>query len=386
MPSELRPASEIVRDTKRLLRWAAGILRREIPSPEQDEARSRELRRVSGELETRTERLQRARARVNDLKGKLGKARDRAARQSLQLEKNRCRIEELKESFITQRTPENGVDLENMIWILGTTRTGSTWLGSMMGDLKEHTLWDEPMVGRLFGQFYNSARPEDHLGQRGDPNFIMGDATRGGWVRSVRNFILDGARNCNPMLDRDQYLVIEEPNGSVGAPLLMEALPESRMIFLIRDPRDVVASRLDAVKKGSWLYEREAQVREGKPSLADTKPDRLVRERAKIYALQVGKTREAYEAHGGRKVLVSYEDLCSDTLGEMKRIYSELEIAVDEPDLRRVVAEHSWEKLPQDQKGEGKFFRKGQPGSWREDLIPSPGKEAASHAAPGHQW
>jgi hypothetical protein len=35
----------------------------------------------------------------------------------------------------------------------------------------------------------------------------------------------------------------------------MEALPESRMIFLIRDPRDRTASALDAARKGSWMYE-----------------------------------------------------------------------------------------------------------------------------------
>ena len=40
----------------------------------------------------------------------------------------------------------------------------------------------------------------------------------------------------------------------MGAPLLMEALPESRMILLVRDPRDVAASTLDAAKEGGWLH------------------------------------------------------------------------------------------------------------------------------------
>jgi hypothetical protein len=39
----------------------------------------------------------------------------------------------------------------------------------------------------------------------------------------------------------------------------MEALPESRMIFLIRDPRAFAASALDAARKGSWMYEPMAK-------------------------------------------------------------------------------------------------------------------------------
>ena len=92
-----------------------------------------------------------------------------------------------------------------------------------------------------------------------------------------------------PNLREDDYLIIKEPNGSVGASLMMEALPESRMIFLMRDPRDVVASRLDAVKKAQ---------------------------------------------------------------------------------LEAAVSKHSWERIPQSDKGLGKFYRRAQPGGWREDLTP----------------
>nr|MBA4117129.1 sulfotransferase domain-containing protein [Rubrobacter sp.] len=47
-----------------------------------------------------------------------------------------------------------------------------------------------------------------------------------------------------------------------------------------------------------------------------------------------------------------------------------LEIPVDDEALRRVVEKHSWENIPEDEKGEGKFYRKATPGGWREDLTP----------------
>ena len=153
------------------------------------------------------------------------------------------------------------IDPGRMVWIFGSGRSGSTWLRSMMGELGGARVWEEPMVGRLFGEFYARA-PKDNLRSA---DFVMGDPIRRGWISSIRNFVLDGARYSNPRLGAGEYLVIKEPNGSVGAPLLMEALPESRMILLLRDPRDVVASVLDAATEGGWLYEsREGRTGAGR--------------------------------------------------------------------------------------------------------------------------
>ena len=109
-------------------------------------------------------------------------------------------------------------------------------------------MWKEPRVGHLIGEFYRNtpkAKTES-------ANFIMGAPACGARISSVRNFVLVGARHAFPRLGPEDYLVIKEPGGGVGAPLLMEALPESRMILLLRNPRDVVAPSLDATKKDGW--------------------------------------------------------------------------------------------------------------------------------------
>jgi hypothetical protein len=256
---------------------------------------------------------------------------------------------------------------ENMIWVFGIGRSGNTWLLGMMRDMSHYKTWDEPYVGRLFGDFYEDAKvqalPRAH--------FIMGEPIRKGWVRSIRNFVLDGAGYSHPTLAPGEYLVIGEHNSSVGAPLLMEALPESRMILLVRDPRDVIASNLDGAREGGWL----AQWREigggdeEHHALAEVDPNVYVKQLAEKYLHDIGCARQAYESHKGRKVLVRYEDLRADTLGTMQRIYSTLELPVNAEQLEHVVAAHSWERIPENYKGRGQFNRKATPGAWKEDLT-----------------
>jgi Sulfotransferase domain len=94
-----------------------------------------------------------------------------------------------------------------------------------------------------------------------------------------------------------------------------------------------------------------------------------VRRHADAYLQHVGSAREAYEAHGGRKVIVRYEDLRTDTLGTMMRMYSKLAVPVDEARLAQAVEKHSWENIPEEEKGQGKFYRKATPEAWREDLT-----------------
>ena len=253
-----------------------------------------------------------------------------------------------------------GVSPENMIWIFGTGRTGSTWLAAMMEEPEGHEVWFEPRVGTIF----DPQRFQRHGGK----HFILASQYKDVWLRSIRNFILDGANARFPEL-AGGYLAVKEPGGSVGSGLIMKALPESGMVLLIRDPRDVVASWLDATRKGGWQTRRRGEGGRRAESLAETKPNAFVRRHADAYLQHVGSARRAYEAHAGRKVVVRYEDLRADTLGTMKHMYSELGVPVEEARLAEAVEKHSWENIPEEEKGQGKFYRKATPEAWREDLT-----------------
>jgi hypothetical protein len=302
-----------------------------------------------------------------DVSGQSASHAGELARVRMQLEEKEREIAGLNQRLAAPAPRAGGVNPENVVWIFCSNRSGSTWLSSMMGEVEGHEVWNEPLVGKLFGDLYYVGA----AGHQKVKHYILGDYHKGSWLHSIQSFVLSEATARFPEVAEGGYLIIKEPNGSIGAPLLSEAMPTSRVIFLVRDPRDVAASGLDAARKGSWQYENAADRGWKREALADNQPDVWVRRRAQNYVRHAGKARDAYEAHKGPKVLIRYEELRDDTLGTMERLYSTLGIEVGERDLARAVEKHAWENIPQKEKGKGKFYRKATPGGWREDLTPS---------------
>lgn len=252
----------------------------------------------------------------------------------------------------------------NLVWIFGAGRSGSTWLARMMQEVEGHEVWFEPHVGDLFDPVH--LRTER---RRGGKQFILGDRYRDTWLPLVRRFVTDGAQARFPEIGPYDYLVVKEPSGSAAAPLLMEALPESRLVLLIRDPRDVVASWKEAFNSGGWAAESVLGGDRRERDLSERQLNNLARDTSGKYISNVGNAYQAYRAHEGYKALLRYEDLLEDPLREMSRMCSELELPVGREELARVVEKHSWKNVPADEKGEGKFYRKASPGSWRQDLT-----------------
>lgn len=312
------------------------------------------------------EKLKLARDRLVGGNGNSEKLRRQLRRKDQELAELRKRL-----STGVAGSDADGMKPENVVWVFCTGRSGSTWLGSMMGGVEGHAMWNEPLVGALFGEFYYQ-RAAHKRGAAG----ILGEPYRDVWLRSIRSIVLDGVTARFPKVSRSGgYVIIKEPHGSVGAPLMIEALPESRMVFLVRDPRDVMASARDARREDvGWAKKRR---RFSEEDLA-----RFTAKRAEVWMRDIGKAKEAYETHGGPKSMVRYEELRADTLGTMKRIYSELDIPVGEKELARVVEKYAWENIPEEEKGAGKFYRKATPGGWQDDLTPEQAETIEEITAP----
>ncbi len=117
------------------------------------------------------------------------------------------------------------------------------------------------------------------------------------------------------------------------------------------------------------MYEWQNRGATGQRATADEKPDVFVKKRASKYLNQLDNAKKAYDTHEGPKALIRYEDLKANTLETMHYLCSALDIPVTEEKLAQIVEKHAWENVPEEEKGEGKFYRKAMPGGWRKDLT-----------------
>ena len=160
----------------------------------------------------------------------------------------------------------------------------------------------------------------------------------------------------------ETLVVLKEPHGSQAVDLIVEALPESRLLFLLRDGRDVIDSELAAPAKGSWLGDVF-------PVVAGIAPDErlaFVEPSAHKWLWRTEVVEQAYAANQGPKLLVRYEDMLAGASAQLRRVFHWLGLEIADADLESLVQSQSFERLPAEHRGSDKIFRAAQPGLWRE--------------------
>jgi hypothetical protein len=217
-------------------------------------------------------------------------------------------------------------------------------------------------------------------------SYFFSERYRDAWEPALRRLVVERfdaeARHCLASapdrfpLGVGPVVVVKEP-GSQAAEHLLGLLPASRLVFLLRDGRDVIDSWLAAYREGSWAMEEGAfAVPDGPGRLA------LVRWLGAVWAYRTCNVLRAWAAHPpGRRLLVRYEDLVADPAGRLADVAAVLGLAVEEDALRAVARDASYERVPDEEKGEGKFVRSARPGDWRVNLTPD--EQVAAEQAMG---
>jgi hypothetical protein len=302
-----------------------------------------------------------------------------------------------------ERLPFDPPGFESRLaWMLGSPRTGSTWLLRLL--IHPWILARGPATGmraplRLRRGRLPSVVPIDesyllhHLAplrslpaeleeqprtdqfvingmRRSDPGYFFNDEYAHSWRPELRRLIL---ARLHAQADRaarkhslsDPLVLIKEPNGSHGAELLMSLLPRSRMIFLLRDGRDVVDSVLDARGGNGWTVQTQVDLSDAGQRLA------YVRRQARLWLNCTNAVQSAYEAHPPElRWLVRYEDLRRDTLAALRPLVGWLGLSSSDEELRDAIDANAFESIPGWLKGPGTPRRAAKSGLWRENMTP----------------
>jgi hypothetical protein len=287
----------------------------------------------------------------------------------------------------------------DVVWIFGSPRTGSTWLTEMLCDPARIELTipagfrvdarpappvdaipvNEFLISRhlapAFGEPIEAngrmlpATLNNYMSHK--PAYLFSDAASQTWRPGARRLglvrlhsTLAAARASAVRLTPRPMLVIKEVNGSYAADLMMSLFPRSRMIFIVRDGRDVIDSLAHALGEGGWLARQQGQAQYTESGRAD-----WLKKAARDWSCDVDAASLAYERHPEElRALVRYEDLMADTEGTMRSLFEAIGLERSPERLAEVVEAHSFANVPAESRGDNKRRRAARPGLWRKNL------------------
>ncbi|MDP9228277.1 MAG: sulfotransferase, partial [Actinomycetota bacterium] len=159
---------------------------------------------------------------------------------------------------------------ENLVWIFGSSRSGSTWLLRMLSQLQGVVPIDDPHLGHHLGVWrpialaWATAEEPPELRtltdfKRQKRDYLLSDRYRERWLPALRELVrvrfeAQADEDCVARDISEPVVVVKEPASQV-AELLLELFPSSRVIFLLRDGRDVVDSWVDGYRDGTWAHQ-----------------------------------------------------------------------------------------------------------------------------------
>jgi Sulfotransferase family len=300
---------------------------------------------------------------------------------------------------LRQRISGDGLgDLESRLtWIWGSPRSGSSWLLQLLADPLDPDLnaplgfvplatalsrapdvvpvdellfashlvpWDGRPV-EVFGEWW----PGSVYGaSRGRASYFLSDAYRDAWQPEMRRLVLtrlqaavERAREAVPSIPARPAVVVKETPSGHGADQVMELLPRSRGLLLIRDPRDVVDSLLHAFAPGGFMAVQAYETADERAAGAEWA--------AKTWAMSADVGRAAIERNHDPALgmLVRYEDLLADTAAGLASILDWMGMPRSPAAVAETVERRSFARVA-DEAGDLRRTRSARPGRWRESL------------------
>jgi len=250
---------------------------------------------------------------------------------------------------------------QNLVWVLGFPRSGTTWLGTQL--LSYNT------------NFVNEFRIADHLAVRSmemrdkvvrrfdqkqnDENYLFASKFKKNWIIFLRKLILN--RIYAQFEDLDHKVVIKEPNPIDASDIISDCFEKSKIILLVRDGRDVLDSVRDARQQDGFM------AKAGQTPLTIQERLKFIQNQAILWIYTTENLLKTFDKKNNENIhLIKYEKLLDNTFEELQKIYKFINLEISQNELQNITEKFSFKKIPDKLKGEGKFYRAATPGLWKE--------------------
>lgn len=137
---------------------------------------------------------------------------------------------------------------ENMIFIVGCPRSGTTWLQELLASYPKAKTGPESylfswFIGPQLRAWRKELKREFFVGV-GLGGYFKEDE----FLRNLKQYMLVLLQPMIGNLQSDEFFVEKTPNHALFIPEIMEMLPDSKIVHILRDARDTVASLLSESK------------------------------------------------------------------------------------------------------------------------------------------
>lgn len=257
----------------------------------------------------------------------------------------------------------------NLIFLVGAPRSGTTWLQRLLASHpriktgQESALFD--YVGPLLHLWMQNMRAKGRV--YGLPCYLTESEFLSIEKQHLTLLLKAMLKDVKP----GDFFLEKTPKHALWTPAILQLLPQAKILHIVRDPRDVVASLLAASR--GW---------------ASAWAPRRANDAARMWARHVRAVREAaINIPSGQFLEVRYEDLSQEPVPILQKVFSFLNVPWTIAEMTAAVEANAAEELRKEKgtpiplHGEARkkssnivrepeqFVRKARPGSWREDLT-----------------
>ena len=269
--------------------------------------------------------------------------------------------------------PDQYYQGDNLAFIVGSQRSGTTWLQKLIASHPNVRSGSESFLFSLhIGPELRTWNEELTLLKEGKartglPSYF----TQEEFIPILTEHMLNLLSPILSPLGEEQIFLDKTPDHAFYLPEIAQMLPKSKIIHILRDGRDVVASMINASKSSGW----------GK-HWAPSDP----RKAARMWVKHVEAVRKAEKLLSKEQFIeVRYEELLSSTPQILKTVMEFIGLKWSEENMNKAIAENTAEatrntggtyieaggetaRILRNTSKRPRFIGKAKVGSWKEDL------------------